>query len=645
MSAMPAIGGTVPLTGASPLRGPDANGDMEVRGDMESEENSDYESSDCPRPRKSSGKPVKYILVCGGVISGIGKGVITSSLGVILRSMGLTVTAIKIDPYLNIDAGTFSPYEHGETFVLDDGGEVDLDLGNYERFLDVTLHRDNNITTGKVYRNVIERERKGEYLGKTVQVVPHVTDEIQDWIARVSRVPSDDSGKEPDVCVIELGGTIGDIESAPFIEALRQFHFRVGHENMVTVMVSLIPVVGANGEQKTKPTQHSVRELRGLGLMPDIIVCRCTERVHRDVKLKVANFCHVPPEQVYTVHDTSSIYRVPLMLSSQNIIPFLCRRLEFDVSIDIEKAISGIGGSFLMSKWTQLADRYERLHDYVSICVVGKYTGLSDAYTSVIKSLQHAALAANRKLRLEWVEAEHLESPMSRNNPVNFHVAWQTLCKASGILVPGGFGERGTEGKIAAAHWARVNNVPFLGICLGFQIAAIEFARNVLQWEDANSSEFTDTTTHPLVIYMPEISKTHLGGTMRLGARPTHFVREGSRIQQLYGGQNQVMERHRHRYEINPKYVKSMEDAGMIFYGQDERGERMEIMELEEHPYFVGVQYHPEFLTRPLRPSPPFLGLILAACNLLEKYLALPPGASRMELLQAQAITDLFENV
>ncbi|KAJ3093121.1 CTP synthase ura7 [Quaeritorhiza haematococci] len=561
---------------------------------------------------------VKYILVSGGVISGIGKGVIASSTGLLLRTMGLRVTSIKIDPYLNIDAGTLSPLDHGEVFVLDDGGEVDLDLGNYERFLDITLHRDNNITTGKIYRDVIEKERRGDYLGKTVQVVPHITDAIQDWVLRVSKIPVDDSGLEPDVCIVELGGTVGDIESAPFIEAMRQFQFRVGHENFCLIHVSLVPLVGSVGEQKTKPTQASVRDLRGLGLSPDLIACRSSKPLEEGVSAKIAMFCHVPKEHVMAVHDCKSVYHVPLLLHSQGILNVLSKRLGLTPRENLEQSSS------LFNKWSQLATRIDRLHgdDQVHIALVGKYTHLQDSYISVVKALEHAALSCSKKLSIQWVEASDLEPNTQATDPVKYHDAWKKVVSASGILVPGGFGERGTEGKIAAARWARENKIPYLGICLGFQVAVIEHARNVCGMQGANSAEFDNESPYPVVIFMPEISKTHMGGTMRLGNRETTFTEESkdSLLRKLYGGASVIHERHRHRYEVNPKYVPELEKKGMHFIAKDDSGERQIIFEVDDHPYFVGTQFHPEYKTRPLTPTPAFLGFILASAGLLADY-------------------------
>lgn len=550
---------------------------------------------------------MKYVIVSGGVLSGLGKGVTASSIGVLLKSAGLSVTAIKIDPYLNSDAGTMSPFEHGEVFVLDDGGEADLDLGNYERFLDVTLGKDNNLTTGKIYSKVIESERKGDYLGKTVQVVPHITDSIQDWIEEVAHRPEVGSEKVPDVCIVELGGTVGDIESAPFIEGLRQFQFRVGSENICFVHVSLIPVMGPVGEQKTKPTQHSVRELRGLGITPDIIICRSETTLAEDAKQKIALFCHVKPNAVLSASDVSNIYRVPLLLDQQGALVLLSRKFDFKIP----------GKRPLIEEWREMATHIDDLDAEVRIAMVGKYTGLSDSYLSVIKALNHASIAASRKLVIEWIEASNLEKEVGMSDPEIHADSWNRLKNADGILVPGGFGDRGIEGKILAAEYARISSTPYLGICLGLQIAVIEFCRNVLGWSDANSTEFNDNTPHPVVIYMPEISKTHLGGTMRLGSRGTIIEDENSMASKLYNGMKVVHERHRHRYEVNPDLIESIQSAGMKFVGKDESGQRMEIIELSNHPYFFATQYHPEFKTRPTKPSPPFYGLLMAASKQL----------------------------
>lgn len=555
---------------------------------------------------------MKYILVTGGVISGVGKGVIASSFGTLLHSCGIGVTSIKIDPYINIDAGTFSPYEHGEVYVLDDGGEVDLDLGNYERFLDITLHRDNNITTGKIYKMVIEKERIGDYLGKTVQVVPHITDAVQEWVERVAKTPVKGSFS-PEVCVVELGGTIGDIEGMPFVEAFRQFQFRVKRENFCVAHVSLVPSPRATGEPKTKPTQASVRELRGLGLSPDLIVCRSEKPIGNEVKDKISNFCHVAPEQVICIHDLSSIYHVPLLMEEGGVIEFLNKRLA--LNLPFPRPVS------FMQSWRDLAEKVDNVYKKVNIALVGKYTKLEDSYASVSKSLLHASLAVGYKLNLKFIEACHLERQTKQDTPHLYYEAWQNLTNSHGVIVPGGFGSRGMEGKIRACQWSRENKKPFLGICLGLQAAVIEFARNVLNLKNANTTEVDEDTEHPLVIDMPEHHPGQMGGTMRLGKRTTIFKKDKSAIKQLYGNVDKIEERHRHRYEVNPEYVAQLEAKGMKFVGHDSEQTRMEIIELENHPYYVAVQFHPEYLSRPLKPAPPFLGLILASVGKLDGYL------------------------
>ena len=551
---------------------------------------------------------MKYVVVTGGVLSGLGKGVTARSIGVLLKSAGLRVTAVKIDPYLNCDAGTMSPFEHGEVFVLDDGGEVDLDLGNYERFLDISLTSENNITTGKVYGNVIEKERKGDYLGKTVQVIPHITNEIQDWIERVGHTASDGNGKSPDACVIELGGTVGDIESAPFIEALRQFQFRVGKENICFVHVSLIPVMGPVGEQKTKPTQHTVKDLRSLGIIPHMLVCRSKNPLVHETREKLSAFCHVSPEAVVSAHDVSNIYQVPIMLEEQGVTELLAKTLSFDIPKKRP----------FLKEWKEMADHVDTLEnaEEVHIAVAGKYTDLSDSYLSVIKALQHASFSVNRKLVIDWIESSDLDDDAKDSSPESHAKAWNLLKEADGILVPGGFGIRGIEGKIKAAEHARLEKVPYLGVCLGLQVATIEFCRNVLGLNAANSTEFDEETPNPAVVFMPEISKTHMGGTMRLGTKPTPFLVEDCKIRRLYGDVEHVDERHRHRYEVNPELIEKIEGQGLIYVGKDETGERCEIMELDGHPYYVGTQFHPEFKSRPGRPSPPFLGLLMAASGI-----------------------------
>ena len=529
----------------------------------------------------------KYILVTGGVISGLGKGIIASSTGLLLQTLGVNVTAIKIDPYLNIDAGTLSPLDHGEVFVLEDGGEVDLDLGNYERFLNVTLSRDNNITTGKVYKQVIERERRGDYLGKTVQVVPHVTDAIQDWIQRVG-----EAGARDGVCMIELGGTVGDIESAPFIEALRQFQFRVGHDNFAVIHVSLVPVIDSVGEQKTKPTQASVRELRSAGLLPDVIACRSSVALTPSAKDKIAMFCHVDTSQVFSVHDCSCVYGVPALLESQGLVTYLQKRLQISGTIPNET---------LWNRWKQLAIPPQLDSPAIRIALVGKYTHLHDAYISVTKALQHAASSLDRYVQVQWIEADHLESCSTS--------AWDMLRSSHGIIVPGGFGDRGIQGKTLAITWARENKVPFLGLCLGMQLAVMEFARNVCGL-DVVHEEFDSGSA--IIKHMPEVRKDTLGATMRLGSCIVRFVSPCA-LRDLYGGAVNVTERHRHRYEMNADYCQRLEADGMRFVAFDPSGTRVEAVELESAAFFVGTQFHPEYTSRVVSPSPPFIGLVEAA--------------------------------
>lgn len=561
---------------------------------------------------------MKYVLVTGGVVSGLGKGVTASSIGVVLKACGLRVTSIKIDPYLNTDAGTMSPFEHGEVFVLDDGGEVDLDLGNYERFLDVTLTKDNNITTGKIYQSVLEKERRGDYLGKTVQVVPHITDAIKDWIASVSLIPVDGKEGPPDICVIELGGTVGDIESMPFIEALRQLSFSVGQENFCLIHVSLIPVLGVVGEQKTKPTQHSVRELRALGLTPHLLACRSAQPLLETTKAKLSQFCHVPATNILNIHDVPNIWHIPLLLRNQNAHLSILKQLNL-LSIATPPALDS---------WTKMAETFDNITNSVKIAMVGKYVGLTDSYLSVVKALLHACIACSLKPQVEWIAASDLEDESEKSTPEAHAAAWKTLKNAECILVPGGFGDRGVSGMILAAKYARENKVPYLGICLGMQIAVIEFARSVLGLERANSSEFDAQTPDPVVIFMPEGSRTHMGSTMRLGSRRTLLQTRNCLTSKLYGNTDYVDERHRHRYEVNPDVVPVLEEAGLKLVGKDETGKRAEVLELPSHPFYVGVQFHPEFKSRPTRPSPPFLGFILAATGRLETHLSVNQNGS-----------------
>ena len=520
---------------------------------------------------------------------------------------------------MNVDAGTMAPTEHGECFVLDDGGEVDLDLGNYERYLNITLTRENSITTGKMYQHVIERERRGDYLGKTVQIVPHLTNAIQDWIERVSQISVDSTHETPDVCIIELGGTVGDIESAPFIESMRQLRRRAGPNNFAQIHVSLVPVV--SGEQKTKPTQQAIRDARSAGLNPDLIACRCPEPLLESSTSKIAMFCQVEPQQVIAVHDVNSTYHVPLLLEQQGLVSQLSTLFNLSSHAPSPSLLSY--GQKIWSSWKSLTLSQDRYLDSekVSIALVGKYTNLHDSYLSVIKSLEHSAMAVGRKLNLVWVDASNLEKATLDQSPEAYHKAWHELCTADGVLVPGGFGTRGTEGMIAAARWAREKPKPYLGICLGMQIAVIEYARNICGLKTAHSEELEAKADDKVVIFMPEIDKKTMGGNMRLGLRPTHFQKdsEWSRLRKLYGGGDSLVERHRHRYEVNPEYIQQLSDAGLPFIGKDDKGERMEIIELKDHPWYVGVQFHPEFMSRVLRPSPPYLGFVAACAGVLQE--------------------------
>ncbi|KAL2217334.1 CTP synthase [Thermoascus aurantiacus ATCC 26904] len=564
---------------------------------------------------------MKYVLVSGGVISGVGKGIIASSTGLLLKTLGLKVTSIKIDPYMNVDAGTMAPTEHGEVYVLDDGGEVDLDLGNYERYLNITLTRENNITTGKIYLHVIERERRGDYLGKTVQIVPHLTNAVQDWIERVARIPVDDSQEEPDVCIIELGGTVGDVESMVFIESMRQLQLRAGKGNFLQIHVSYVPVMppGSHGEQKTKPTQRAISDVRSAGLSPDLIACRCERPLEEQTINKIANACQVERDQVIMVHDVSTTYQVPVLLEKQGLLSTIGRILQLDSIKKSPKLVEQ--GIATWQEWKGLATAQDHVLDTVSIAIVGKYTSLKDSYMSVIKALEHAAMHCKKKLDLIWVDASSLEDATQETSPAEYHKAWHSVCIADGILVPGGFGHRGTEGMIKAAHWARTNNIPYLGVCLGMQLAVIEYARNVCGINNADSEEFDKQCPEPVIVYMPEIDKEKMGGTMRLGKRPTVFQpgTEWSRLRKLYGDKKEIWERHRHRYEVNPKMVETLEKGGLTFVGKDEKGERMEIIELKDHKWYVGVQFHPEYLSRVLAPSKTFLGFFAAAAGCLEE--------------------------
>jgi CTP synthase len=528
--------------------------------------------------------PMKYIFVTGGVLSGLGKGITASSIGRLLKSRGVKVTAIKIDPYLNIDAGTMNPFEHGEVFVLDDGGEVDLDLGNYERYLDISLTSDHNITTGKVYRSVIEKERMGEFLGKTVQIIPHITNEIKEQIMAVA----EDSGAE--VCIVELGGTVGDIESMPFLEAVRQMNTELGkQENCLFVHTTLVPIMGSVGEQKTKPTQHSVKELRGIGIQPDIIIARGSRPLEYSIKRKISLFCDVPLEAVVSAPDARTIYEVPIILEGQGLTDYIVRKLKLEATGED------------LAEWKDFITRILEPDVTVTIACVGKYTHLADSYISHSEAFQHAGAELGAKVEIKFVDSDDLESGPE-----------ELLRDVDGVLIPGGFGNRGVNGKMIAAQYARENDLPFLGVCLGFQVATIEFARDVLGLEGAHSTEFDPDSPHPVVDLLPEQRKVkQMGATMRLGAQPV-VVDKDSTAFELYG-REVIMERHRHRYEVNPKYIEAFEEAGWRFTGRSGDGMRMEIGELEDHPYFIASQFHPEFKSRPGRPSPLHLGLVNAA--------------------------------
>ncbi|POR31750.1 CTP synthase [Tolypocladium paradoxum] len=483
------------------------------------------------------------------------------------------------------------------------------------RYLDVELTSDNNITTGKIYKQVIERERRGDYLGRTVQVVPHITDSIQEWIDRVSKIPVDGSGTEPDVCIIELGGTVGDIESMPYVEALTQLRHKAGKGNFINIFVGYIPLV--NGEQKTKPTQHAVKSVRSAGLIPDLIACRCERPLEKGTISKIAQSCQVEVEQVIAVRDMPTIYQVPILLEEQGLLDLLRSALMLDAIKPTPALVTK--GAELWKRWKAIIP--QTYAETVDIALVGKYVEFHDAYLSVVKALEHSAMRCGRKLNLIWVDSEHLEDATQQTNPTKFHKAWHEVCCADGILVPGGFGHRGTEGMIKAAQWAHEHKTPYLGICLGMQVAVIFFARQLCGYTNATSEEFDATAEHKAVIFMPEISREAMGGTMRLGTRSTHFQpgSEFSKLRALYGGATVVEERHRHRYEVNPDYVEELEQAGLTFVGKDDTGRRMEIFELKDHPWFVGVQFHPEYLSRVLQPATPTLGFVAAAIGCLDR--------------------------
>ena len=525
----------------------------------------------------------KHIFVTGGVASSLGKGITASALGRLLKSRGLRVTMQKLDPYLNVDPGTMNPYEHGEVFVTDDGGETDLDLGHYERFIDENLSRGSNATTGSIYSSVIAAERHGDYLGRTVQVIPHITDEIKQRISSLSQ-------EDVDVVITEIGGTVGDIEILPFLEAIRQFRLDIGRENVCYVHVTLVPFIGPSGEQKTKPTQHSVTELRSRGIQPDAIVCRSEEPINDDLKRKISNLCDVPFKGVVNAADADSLYEIPLVIHEEGLDDFLCEILQINSpEPDLEK-------------WRNLVTKVRSATGSVRIGLIGKYVTLIDAYLSVVESLNHAGIHAGTNVEIDWIQAEDVEGLLAAGR----------LKDLDGIVVPGGFGERGIEGKIAAVGYARMNEIPCLGLCLGMQVMTIEYARNVLGLTDAHSTEFNPTTLNPVIDLMESQREvTDMGGTMRLGAYIAELA-EGSQVANAYG-KTVVSERHRHRYEFNPKFRQKFDDSDFVCSGESPDGRLVEFIELPTHPFWVGTQAHPEFKSRPDRPAPLFEAFISAA--------------------------------
>ena len=530
--------------------------------------------------------PVKYVFVTDGVVSGLGKGITAASLGRLLKARGYKVTMQKFDPYINIDPGTMNPIQHGEVFVTDDGAETDLDLGHYERFIDESLTKNSNVTTGKVYWSVLQKERRGDYGGGTVQVIPHITNEIK------SRFYRNFTSEETHIAIIEVGGTVGDIESQPFLEAIRQFQHEVGHENAILIHVTLIPYLKASGELKTKPTQASVKELQGMGIQPDILVCRSEHPLDDNIKSKIALFCNMEEDCVIQNLTASTLYEVPLLLEREGLCRVACRKLGLPQREPD------------LAEWTALVQRINGVHKTVQIALVGKYTGLHDAYLSVAESLFHAGTACDARVNIKWVDSEGLTAENVE----------QVLGDCSGILVPGGFGDRGIEGMVLAAQYAREKDVPYFGICLGMQIAVIEYARHVAGWADAHSAEFSGLTAHPVIALMPDqVGITAKGGTMRLGKYPC-VLAEGSRAREAYGTA-EIWERHRHRYEFNSKYREDFEKAGMITTGINPESGLTEIVEIPAHKWFVGVQFHPEYKSTVIKPHPLFVSFIKACLS------------------------------
>ncbi|NLW24162.1 MAG: CTP synthase [Clostridia bacterium] len=529
----------------------------------------------------------KYIFITGGVVSSLGKGITAASLGCLLKSRGVKVALQKFDPYINIDPGTMSPYQHGEVFVTEDGAETDLDLGHYERFTDENTTYLSSVTTGKIYWAVINKERRGEYLGRTVQVIPHITNEIKERVYGLAEKT------KADVIITEIGGTVGDIESLPFLEAIRQIKSDVGRNNCMYIHVTLVPYLSAAGEAKTKPTQHSVKELRSIGIQPDAIVCRSEKPLSKEMEEKIALFCDIDKEAVIQAVDASTIYELPLVLKEQGLDNIVIDRLGLKCN-----------GTDLV-EWKAIVDRIKNPKLEVDIALVGKYVELRDAYLSVAEALIHAGIAHEAKVNIHWVQSEDLTQENVE----------QYLKNVQGILVPGGFGDRGIEGKIVAIKYARENKIPFLGICLGMQLAVVEFARNVLQYKDAHSAEFNPRTSHPVIDILPEQKELeNKGGTMRLGKYPC-ILKEGTLAFKAYG-EKVISERHRHRFEVNNHYRQALEEKGLIISGVYAEKDLVEIVELEDHPWFVGSQFHPEFKSRPNRPHPLFRDFVGAVINI-----------------------------
>lgn len=529
----------------------------------------------------------KYIFVTGGVVSSLGKGIVAASLGRLLKNRGVSVTIQKFDPYINVDPGTMSPYQHGEVFVTDDGAETDLDLGHYERFIDINLNKYSNVTAGRVYSTVLKKERRGDYLGGTVQVIPHITNELKERVYRAGRETN------ADVVITEIGGTVGDIESLPFLEAIRQIKSDIGRDNVMYIHCTLVPYIKAAGEMKTKPTQHSVKELRSLGIQPNVVVVRTEMPISQDMKDKLALFCDIDTKAVIECQDADTLYAVPLALQEQNLDQIACEHLK----IDCQPAE--------MTEWKELVNKVRNLSKKTKIALVGKYVELQDAYISVVESLKHAGYHFDADVEIKWINAEE----------VSTENVTELFNDVDGILVPGGFGDRGIEGKILAIQYAREQKIPFLGICLGMQLASVEFARNVLGWKDANSSEINPETTHPIIDLLPEQKDVEeLGGTLRLGLYPCK-LKEDTKTFEAY--QDEVIyERHRHRYEFNNQYRPEMEKAGFVFSGTSPDGRLVEIIEIKDHPWFVASQFHPEFISRPTRPQALFRDFVGASIQL-----------------------------